>query len=65
MSVLMFYVVIFSPAQPLNIGEDFTKRLPEAGKKAKKGGEPGKTSCCSPVAREQQCFGQMTPRTRS
>lgn len=65
MSVLMFYVVIFSPAQLLSIGEDFTKCLPEAGKKAKRDGEPGKTGCRSPVTREQQCFGQVSPRTRS
>lgn len=65
MSVHMFYAVIFSPAQPLNIGEDFTKRLPKAGEKAKRGGEPGKAGCRSPVPREQQCFGQITLRARS
>lgn len=53
MSVLMFYVVIFSPAQPLLISGDVTKCFLEAGKKAKKGGEPGKVTCDMSTATSQ------------
>lgn len=64
MSMLMFYVVIFSPAQPLRVGGDVTKCLLKAGKKVKRGREPGRTGYCAPVAFEQQSFGQP-PKARS
>lgn len=41
MSMLMFYVVIFSPAQPLRVGGDVTKCLLKAGKKVKGVGSQG------------------------
>lgn len=53
MSVLMFYVVSFSPAQPLPVGGRVTKCLLEAGEKAKKGEEPAKATCDMSAATSQ------------
>lgn len=52
MSILMFYVVIFSPAQPLHIGGNVMKCLLQAVRKVKMGGESGRAWYSAPVVFE-------------